>query len=265
MNCQEALKLLYEIVDKEASQIDTLEVQKHLDHCQDCLKKFQIEESLQALVKEKLKAVSDLPRIDHLKAKVLLQLEQLDCAQIETSQRSFPFKTPVVALAAAASVILLIGASFWGKGLYDHYTEYIPLERVHWAAADDIKGVSDQNGTQAALAGVGGDFNLTFLNDLKGLSLVGARIEEIKGQKVPHFVYNNGDQTVSVFVFASDKLTLPDDLLKTRVDVDGRCYFDHNCRGCRLVYHKEGNAMIITATTDHTFDLLDFNPATGAI
>jgi len=44
MNCQEALSLLYDVIDKEASQIDIKEVQKHLDCCQDCLKRFQVEE-----------------------------------------------------------------------------------------------------------------------------------------------------------------------------------------------------------------------------
>ena len=32
MNCQEALDLLYDIIDKEASEIDTQEVKRHLDH-----------------------------------------------------------------------------------------------------------------------------------------------------------------------------------------------------------------------------------------
>ncbi len=265
MNCQEALNLLYEVIDKEASQIDVKEVQKHLDRCQDCLKKFQVEESLQALVNEKLKAASDIPKIDNLKERVLLQLEQIDIVQVASREKSFPFRIPLVALAAAASVILLVGAAYWGKGLYDHYTEYIPLERAHWAAAGDVNGFGDQNGTQAVLAAVGGDFSLTFLDSFSGLSLVGARTEEIKGQKVPHLVYHDGRQTVSVFVFASDKMALPDDLIKTRIDIDGRSYFDHNCRGCRMVYHGEGEALIVTASTGRSVELLEFNPVIAAL
>ena len=265
MNCQEALNLLYEIIDKEASQIDAKEVQKHLDCCPDCLKKFQIEESLQALVKEKLKAASDIPKIDHLKSKILFQLGQIDVTITHSRPMSVPFRIPAVALAAAAAVIIFIGAAFWGKGLYDHYTEYIPLERAHWAAADDINSFANHQSTQVVLADLGGDFKLTFQDNLKGFSLVGARTEEIKGQMVPHFVYKNGSQTVSTFVFPYDKYVLPEDLLKTRVEINGECHFDHNCRGCRLVFYKAGDAMIITATTDHAFDLLDFNPAAGII
>ena len=265
MNCQETLNLLYEIIDKEASQIDTKEVQKHLDCCPDCLKKFQIEESLQALVKEKLKTASDIPKIDRLKSKILFQLGQIDATIYQPRPKAVPFRMPAVALAAAASVVIFMGAAFWGKGLYEHYAEYIPLERAHWAAVDDTNGFGDPNATQVAIAGIGGDFNLTFVNSLQGFSLVGAKIEEIKGQKVPHFLYKNGSQTVSTFVFRFDKYELPEDLLKTRVEINGQCHFDHNCRGCRLVFYKAGDAMIITATTDHAFDLLDFDPAAGII
>ena len=265
MNCQETLNLLYEIIDKEASQIDTKEVQKHLDHCPDCLKTYQIEESLQALVKEKLKAASDIPKIDHLKSKILFQLGQIDAASAQSRSSSFPFKIPAVALAAAASVVILIGAGFWGKGLYDHYQQYIPLERAHWSAAENISGFMDQSNTQLALAGIGTDFGLSLASAQMDMPMVGGKKEQIDGIDAMHFVYHNGNQTVSLFVFQADKMVLPEDLLKTRVEVNGKCHFDHNCRGCRLVYYIEGNALIVSATTDNSLELLDFNPATGII
>lgn len=264
MNCQETLNLLYEIIDKEASQIDITEVQKHLDRCQDCLKKFRLEESLQALVKERLKASLDIPRIDHLRTRVLLQLEQIDGIQFRTNRLSLPFRIPAVALAGAASVVLLIGAAYWGKGLYDHYTEYIPLERAHWAVAGDINSFDDKNNTHLALASIG-DFGFSLLNKIAEWSLVGGRSEEIEGISVQHFVYKNGDKLISTFVFPADEKVIPQDLLETRVEINGQCHFDHHCRGCRLVYFREGTALIVTATTDHAFDLLHFDPAAGAI
>jgi len=265
VNCQEALDLLYEIIDKEASQIDTQEVQKHLDCCQDCLKKFQLEESLQALVKEKLKAISDIPRIDHLKAKVLSKLEQIDVTYFRPSEKATPFRIPSVALAAAASFIILIGAAFWGKGLYNHYTDYIPIERAHWAAAKNVDGFSDAQKTAAVLAGIGSNLGLNLAHDFKGLSLRGGQSEEIKGVNMAHFVYGNGQETVSVFVLPANAFTLPEDLMQTKVYLNGHCYLSHNCRGCWLVFHEEGKAMIITATTNHAFGLTEFNPASNII
>ncbi len=264
MNCQEALNLLYDVIDKEASQIDVKEVQKHLDQCQDCLKKFQIEESLQAIVKERLKAASDIPKIDQLKSKVLAQLEQIDSTLGRPERNVLPFRMPAVALAIAASGILLIGAAYWGKGLYDHYSEYIPIERAHWSAADNIDSFSDQNNTQLAIAEVVNQgFNI--LNEINGLALIGGRMDEIKGVRVPHFLYSDGQVAISFFVFPKDAIELADDLIETHVEIEGRCYLDHNCRGCRLVYHPERESMFITATVDHSYDLLSFNPAVGAI
>lgn len=264
MNCQEALNLLYDVIDKEASQIDVKEVQKHLDQCQDCLKKFQIEESLQAIVKERLKAASDIPKIDQLKSKVLAQLEQIDSTLGRPERNALLFRMPAVALAIAASGILLIGAAYWGKGLYDHYSEYIPIERAHWSAADNIDNFSDQNNTREAMTDLGKQ-GFTILDTINGLSLVGGRMEEIKGFRVSHFLYSNGQQAISLFAFPKDAIELADDLLKTRVTIGGNCYLDHNCRGCRLVYHSERESMFITATVDHSYDLLSFNPAVGAI
>ncbi|HEX2897138.1 MAG TPA: zf-HC2 domain-containing protein [candidate division Zixibacteria bacterium] len=264
MNCQEALNLLYDVIDKEASQIDVAEVQKHLDHCQDCLKKFQVEESLQAIVKERLKAASDIPKIDQLKSKVLAKLEEIDSTLRSSSRKSLPFKLPAVALAIAASGVLLLGAAYWGKGLYDHYTEYIPIERAHWSAADNIDAFADSNNTQLAMAELNKQ-GFTILDTINGLSLVGGRMEEMKDFQVPHFLYSNGLLSISLFAFPKDAMELADDLLETRITIDGNCYLDHNCRGCRLVYHSERESMFITATVDHSFDLLSFNPAVGAI
>ncbi len=265
MNCQETLNLLYEIIDKEASQIDANEVQKHLDCCPDCLKKFAIEESLQALVKEKLKAASDIPKLDHLKSKILFQLRQIDVKMSQSPPTPPPFKIPAVAWAVAAAVVIFIGAAFWGKGLYDHYEKYIPLEKAHWSAAKNVNGFNDQNNTQLALAGVGSDFGITLLDGLMDMSLIGGKKEQIDGIDLRHFVYSKGGQTVSLFVIAASDMKLPEDLLQTRVTINGKCFFDHNCRGCRLVYHQEGDALIVTATTDRSLELLDFSPATGVI
>jgi hypothetical protein len=267
MNCQETLNLLYDVIDKEASEIDVLEVQKHLDHCQDCLKKFQIQESLQLLVKERLKAVSDIPKIDHLKSKVLAKLEEAEASLPKSSRQPVPFRLPAIALALAAAVILLVGAAFWGVGLYDHYVEYIPLERAHWEAAADISGFQNQSTTASVLANVTSTYGLTLANSQDGLSLIGARTEDVKGMTVTHALYSGDGRMVSTFVFPAEAVAIPDDLLETRIEINGVCHFVHNCRGCYLVYHKQGSAMIITATTDHEFPLPEFAPvfATGAI
>ena len=54
MNCDEALSLLYDYVDKEVSEIDAREIREHLDTCGHCLERYQLEESVNELLKAKL-------------------------------------------------------------------------------------------------------------------------------------------------------------------------------------------------------------------
>jgi anti-sigma factor (TIGR02949 family) len=79
MNCQEALSLLYDIIDREASEIDVREVEEHLRNCKDCSGVYRLERSVNELVQEKLSHQKATPRLDSLKAKVLSELDQIDC------------------------------------------------------------------------------------------------------------------------------------------------------------------------------------------
>jgi hypothetical protein len=69
---------------------------------------------------------------------------------------------------------------------------------------------------------------------------------------------------VSVFV-APAKFEIPSELEQSAVMVGGVKLFDHNCRGCRLVYHRTPNAVVIVATTEKSVDLLSFDPGRGTI
>ena len=265
MNCQEALDLLYDIIDKEASEIDTQEVQRHLDHCEDCFKRFQLHGSLQALLSEKLKATTDITAIERLKGNVLAKLDAIDAQRDSTNTKKIPFKLPTVALAAAASLILLVGAAFFASSLYQHYTEYIPIERAHWVASDNIDSFKDNATTENVIAAVSRNFGLTMTPAHSGLTLVGAAPKEIKGMKVSQFVYSDGEHSVSVFIIPASKMTFSDDLMETQKEINGNSTYDHNCRGCRLVYTKNGGAIIVTASTDHHFELTEFNPISQVI
>ncbi|HWR83894.1 MAG TPA: hypothetical protein VN285_11390, partial [Candidatus Deferrimicrobium sp.] len=70
---------------------------------------------------------------------------------------------------------------------------------------------------------------------------------------------------VSVFVAPVTEFAIPDDLSEAQVERGLITFYDHHCRGCRLVYHRAGSAVVITATTSHTTDLFDFVPGRGVI
>ena len=73
MNCEEALKRLFEVVDKEVTQADKEEILKHLEHCRHCMSRFEFEEVFKTFVSEKACINCDS---DKLKNKILLKLDQ---------------------------------------------------------------------------------------------------------------------------------------------------------------------------------------------
>lgn len=268
MNCQEALNLLYDIIDKEASEIDIKQVEEHLNHCHDCSGIYRLEHSVNELIRERLKFQGATPRLDTLKSKVLSELDAIDCAdrppdqtkkkQFETNPR--PAFRLGRTLAVAASVIVVLGAFFVGKNIFSDHAAFLPLEEAHWLAAENLDSHRNDAVTAATLAGVQQALSYDLVDRVNSFTLVGGHAETVEGIPLVHFVYHNEHRIVSVFVIDASLVTLPDDLIETLVTRNGVQFYDHNCRGCRLVYHRAGNALVVTATSQRDVDLLDFVP-----
>jgi anti-sigma factor (TIGR02949 family) len=264
MNCQDALSLLYEIIDKEASEIDVKEVQQHLDRCRHCFEIYRLESAVQEFISQKLKDRDSSCCLESLKAKIMVRLDQIDQESISAERRSF-FRRAAAVLVAAAAIVTLVWVAFWGRDLYCHQTEYVPLERAHWAASERLSSIRDEARTASVLTEVREQLGYEVSPAIAGFSLVGGQTEEIMGLKMAHLVYVHDSEIVSVFVVPAERFRIPDDLKESMVRKDQLTLYDHHCRSCRLVYHQIGRAVVITATTDHTIDLLSFIPGQTAI
>jgi anti-sigma factor (TIGR02949 family) len=265
MNCEEALSLLYEIIDKEASQIDIQQVEDHLKRCRDCFGKYELEKSIQGLINTRLKNDDPLPALDGLRARVATRLDEVDHAgRIRASRTAFRALT--LTLASAAALAIVIGAVYVVSGFVRHNREYVPFERAHWTAQNDpaARTASDDPGG-TALAQVRNHLNYALDDQVNGFALLGGFAEDIAGVPMQHFVYTRGTSVVSVFVTSADRYAIPDDLKSTEIVRNSLHFFDHNCRTCRLVFHQVGPAIIITAATDPAIELLDFVPGHSPI
>ena len=87
MNCQDALDLLYDIIDREASEIDAQRVKEHLENCRDCFEVYRLEQSVQDLINERVQNSVDSPRVDDLKAKIMTRLDEIDRENPNKRQR----------------------------------------------------------------------------------------------------------------------------------------------------------------------------------
>ncbi len=80
MNCEEAIRLLYDIIDREASSLDSEMVRTHLEKCGDCGDVYKIEKAIQEFISLKLKATEPSPKLDTLKTRILKSLDDVDCS-----------------------------------------------------------------------------------------------------------------------------------------------------------------------------------------
>jgi len=78
MNCQEARSYLYDMIDKETSEIDVTAVQSHVDKCPHCFDLFRLEGAIQDLIRKKIKNCEPQNNISDLKVKVLNILNKID-------------------------------------------------------------------------------------------------------------------------------------------------------------------------------------------
>jgi len=271
MTCQEALSLLYDVIDKEASQIDVEQVENHLSQCRHCAEIYKVEQSVNELVREKLSHHETTPRLASLQSKVLKQLDEVDCETPGSEEavskrriRSSFFRTGRL-LAFAAAIVVVLGAAFYGRQGVDQHTRYIPLEEAHTSCIKDIAAYHDMEKTNAVLVSVRNDIAYDLTPAVHGFELIGGHMETIDGVEMAHFVYANGRRVISAFVVPAHSFEIPAELQETQVIHNGVTFFDHNCRGCRLVYHQIGDAVVITATTEREVQLYDFLPGHGTI
>ena len=261
MNCQEALDLLYDIIDKEASEIDTKEVQQHLKQCHHCFEVYKLEGAVQEFINEKLKAQKSTPRLDSLKDRIVNRLDEID-GERGGARKKPPFWNASFTLAAAAFVVITIGAAYLLADFYHHNETYVPLERAHWNAGKEMGTFNNALVTASVLNYLSDTMQYEVDQTVRKYKLIGGHMENLFGVPMAHLLYENpgSEKYVSVFVAPAASFKIPDDLAQTKVSRGDLSFFYHHCRGCRLVYHKEGNLVMITATTDHETDLLDFLP-----
>lgn len=260
MNCKDALDLLYDIIDKEAKEIDSEEVKEHLENCRDCFKVFQVEESIQNLINEKVKlSLNDgvsPDKLDNLKSKIMNKLDDIDAEQVDNKIAGF-LRMPVKLLVVAASLVIFVGAAFLSADLYRHNDHYMPIEKAHFAVLDNL----DNFKTASA------DYNFSrqISGNIEGYTLIGVVLEEICNCSMDHAVFEKDGDLVSVFIVSASDFQIPEDLENSKIIENNVTYYDHNCRGCRLVFRKNGDKIYITASNNKELNFFQFSPFLAAI
>jgi anti-sigma factor (TIGR02949 family) len=259
MNCQEALDLLYDIIDKEANDIDAGEVQRHLDGCRDCFKIYRLESSVQALITERLRNNGSNGNIEGLKSKIVMQLDIIDK---ENAPGAPPRSYSLIAktMVAVASVVIIIGAVSLTSDYYQHAELYMPFEVSHLQVLSQIQQPTEVSSHESYL---GLDFSS--IGQELGFQLISNTPETLDGIAMAHFVFHNGEHTVSVFAAPSSQYAIPNGLSDAAITHEGTVFFAHRCHDCNLLFHQVGNAVIIAVSDKEGFDLFPFSPVEAMV
>ncbi|MBD3403566.1 hypothetical protein GF420_11770 [candidate division GN15 bacterium] len=274
MNCQEALSLLYDIIDREASEVDTKEVKAHLEKCQHCSQIYKVEQEVHAFLKAKCQQAEPEEHLVTLKSKVATLLDTEDGVGPDPLAAGGAGKhgnPPITSLrlgrylAAAAALVVLVWGAFVAADLFRHQAEHYELEQYHFAAREAGAMFADTDVTGTAMSYCAAAMRYVPGETVKGYELIGGREIQIDGAHGIHLLYADGSSHVSVFLAKADQFTIPASLKENAVTRGDLTFYDHHCRGCRLVYHQVGDVVVITATEERDIDLLQFVPGSPAV
>lgn len=259
MTCEEALRLLYEVIDKEASEIDVKRVEEHLHHCKDCMSRYQFEEMFKAFVVDKASAKS---KSDQLKTSIL--------RSIEVSQRhprraqGGRFRFGLVFVAAAVALVFCIVAAFSAAKFYRHKVYVYPFEKMHMDSSAGNIGASALSISDVVTARnyLANDMHYHFNGGVANFGLVGAGIREMFGHKFVHLKYLTGEDYISLFIGRADEIKLPD---FEKAIASGTEYFKRVCRECQVIYWIKNNTVTIAVTENKNIDLSVLVPSKESI
>ncbi len=220
MKCREALKLLYEYLDKQLDKKSVDEVQEHLSECKHCFEQYQFEEQLNDLIK--LKSVED-PRkadavVEKLKTNVRTAITRMSCenGKQETDEGRggfFLFRRPVLAVGFFA-VIAILGLAFylsnsnqsaWAKPFIESHESALKGENKMDIMAEDPSLIDSCLSSKMLLP------RHVFTSDSNCHPIMG-RVELSDEHPYAQIVYDVHNQDVSIFVLAKSVYSVPENL-----------------------------------------------------
>jgi mycothiol system anti-sigma-R factor len=258
MTCKEALEKLYEVIDKEATEIDTQEVEKHLNHCKSCMARYQFEAMFKTFVTDRVpsECTGDL-----LKSKIMGQIDREDDASTRFSLN--PFKYKAVLISAAAALVIAIGAAYFSSEFYRHKTYIYPFEQSHFAYVNGEAGVTHDDAMEDSVSRfIHNELHLAMGENNTGYTMTSCCFNDVQGQKFAHLMFNRGSTYVSLFIGNNDGVSLPD---FQKSVFAGKEYFERICSDCQLIYWRHGDVLLIAVSHDKTAELTSFIPALDAI
>jgi hypothetical protein len=244
LNCQEALRLLYNIIDNETDDIDIVQVEKHLRICRHCMARYDFERMFKTFVTDK---GQDKCETSRLKTAIEARLDGIDANTREEGGASgSPFRWNLVVVASAAALVICLVAAFTLADYYRHKTEFVPFYKAH-AAVEDNEVFTGECAELFAYIERCTGISLHPNSDFAKAGFCSASIDTVNGKPFGHLhVRDQNNDIISIFVIHRDAYDLPK---KPDTVINGRKMIIHRCRECSMLGWIEGDLVFIAVSS----------------
>ena len=265
MDTERAQTRLYELIDNEASAIEKEELLKLLESNPELKARFELEVKVRSFVAA-TSAQETCPA--SLRARIISALDGVDHegAAASSTASSTPhshtqFTDPKPAsrrytLVMAASLALVILGGYSGVSFLRHQDAFGAIENQHFL---DLEGVrfGDLQTVKDATQFIERSFAVSVIDSLPDMTLCGGKLVKLKEQEFAHFRFcSEANDPVSIFIGSATESNIPN--LPSTI-VAGKEFFRHSCHGCELLYWRQGNALIVAATSRVQMDSRPIN------
>ena len=203
VNCREALAKLYDYLDKELSEDDVKGLEVHIEHCSDCLKRYELEEEFNNVIKQK---TACCPDVTHLKNRIREQIDKIDSA---SQPRNILFLLGPLVIAAVVALIIFVP---FGKGSDPQAVLLAvrPLSDEHTKCLQQVMRYQVQSHDPAVI-----EAGLAQIPDLPeelfrvtpaDVAIQAAAITHLQGGEDAHIDFRAYGEDVSVFVLPSSTI-----------------------------------------------------------
>ena len=260
MVCVEAIKHLYEFMDKEIDKSQYPIIKEHLDNCFECRQRYEFEKGVRSLVKA---YCINTTAHAYLHSKIIESLSSVDAEISENKDIQALSEQKVTRAvfsprfyAVAASILLLIaGGVFYYANYYNYNNDFISI--VDNAVKNHVVAVNDNlvfNEKTSVVSNVNKYFGNNINNTLRNSSpllnaeqirIVGGVPVKLCGTSSPCVVFDKGGNKLSLQIIRNSSFPIRN---LERVKLGPKEFYIGNRRGFNsVVWEEDGSTYCLTS------------------
>ena len=260
MVCVEAIKHLYEFMDKEIDKSQYPIIKEHLDNCFECRQRYEFEKGVRLVVKA---YCINTTAHAYLHSKIIGSLNSVDAEILENKDIQVISEQKVTRTlfsprfyAVAASILLLIaGGVFYYANYYNYNNDFISI--VDNAVKNHVVAVNDNlvfNEKTSVVSNVNKYFGNNINNTLRNSSpllnaeqirIVGGVPVKLCGTSSPCVVFDKGGNKLSLQIIRNSSFPIRN---LERVKLGPKEFYIGNRRGFNsVVWEEDGSTYCLTS------------------